>query len=108
MPQVTAQVWATVEPGAAFAVSQTTGALRLRWDPFIRSQHFLDGATQIGTGTLTATGRVVSVDGRVATCTGEVRHEDGTLCATGRATFMYLPGSEKPEGVPREPAQAVG
>ena len=46
MPQVTAQVWAPVEPGAAFAVSQTTGALRLRWDPFIRSQHFLDGATR--------------------------------------------------------------
>ena len=51
-------------------------------------------------GVLTASGRVLHVEGRVATCIGEVRLDDGTLCATGRATFMYLPGSELPEGVP--------
>ena len=51
-------------------------------------------------GILTAIGRVLHVEGRIATCTGEVRLDDGTLCATGRASFMYKPGSELPEGVP--------
>jgi hypothetical protein len=31
-------------PEAAFAVSQTTGDLRLRWDPFIRHQRLIDAA----------------------------------------------------------------
>lgn len=42
MPQVTAEVWVPVDPATAFAVSQTTGELRLRWDPFIRRQHLID------------------------------------------------------------------
>ena len=41
MPQVTAEVWVPVPPPTAFAVSQTTGDLRLRWDPFIRHQHLI-------------------------------------------------------------------
>lgn len=53
-----------------------------------------------GAGTLTASGRVISVDGRVATCTGEIRLDDGTLCAIGHAIFMYRSGSEQPDGVP--------
>ena len=47
MPQVVAQSWVPVPPGVAFAVSQTTGKTRLRWDPFIRSQHLID-APQAG------------------------------------------------------------
>lgn len=42
MPQVTAEVWVAVEPDTAFAVSQTTGEVRLSWDPFIRHQHLID------------------------------------------------------------------
>lgn len=42
MPQVTADAWVPVEPALAFAVSQTTGEVRLRWDPFIRHQHLID------------------------------------------------------------------
>lgn len=42
MPQVSADVWVAVPPATAFAVSQTTGAARLRWDPFIRTQRLLD------------------------------------------------------------------
>jgi hypothetical protein len=42
MPQVTADAWVPVPPATAFAVSQTTGELRLRWDPFIRHQHLID------------------------------------------------------------------
>jgi uncharacterized protein (TIGR00369 family) len=55
-------------------------------------------------GVLTAKGRVLGVEGRVATCRGEVWLDDGThagtLCATGVASFMYKPGSEAPDGVP--------
>ncbi len=47
MPQVVAQVWVPVAPEVAFAVSQTTGAARLAWDPFIRSQHLI-GADRPG------------------------------------------------------------
>ncbi len=42
MPQVTAEAWVPVSPETAFAVSQTTGEIRLRWDPFIRHQHLVD------------------------------------------------------------------
>ncbi len=55
MPQVSAEAWVPLPPEQAFAVSQTTGELRLRWDPFIRRQHFLDGATAPGVGVRTFT-----------------------------------------------------
>lgn len=42
MPQVMAEAWVPVTPAVAFAVSQTTGEVRRRWDPFIRSQHLID------------------------------------------------------------------
>ncbi len=42
MPQVTAEAWIAVAPETAFAVSQTTGETRLRWDPFIRHQHLIE------------------------------------------------------------------
>lgn len=54
MPQVVAQTWVPVEPRLAFAVSQTTGAVRLRWDPFVRSQRLLD-ATRPAKGVRTLT-----------------------------------------------------
>ena len=44
-----------VSPEVAFAVSQTTGDTRLRWDPFIRRQHFLDGALVPAKGVRTFT-----------------------------------------------------
>ncbi|MEM7285357.1 MAG: SRPBCC family protein [Actinomycetota bacterium] len=50
MPRIEADHIVDVDPWTAFAVSQTTGDTRLRWDPFIRSQHHLDGATIAGTG----------------------------------------------------------
>lgn len=55
MPQVSAEVVVPVPPAVAFAVSQTTGPLRLSWDPFIRRQYFLDGATEPGKGVRTRT-----------------------------------------------------
>lgn len=44
-----------VSPAIAFAISQTTGELRLRWDPFIRRQFLMDGATAPGKGVRTST-----------------------------------------------------
>ncbi|MGP9538198.1 SRPBCC family protein [Brachybacterium sp. AOP43-C2-M15] len=55
MPQVSARAIVPCEPDVAFAVSQTTGALRLRWDAFLREQHFLDGATAPDKGVRTVT-----------------------------------------------------
>lgn len=55
MPQVSAEVWVPLPPERAFAVSQTQGAVRLRWDPFIRSQWLLDGATAPARGVRTHT-----------------------------------------------------
>ncbi len=41
-------------PDLAFAVSQTTGELRLRWDPFIRHQHLIEASAPAkGVRTLT-------------------------------------------------------
>lgn len=39
----------------AFWVSQTRGEVRRRWDPFIRSQHLMDGAVRPDTGVRTKT-----------------------------------------------------
>jgi len=55
MPSVTSQVVVPVTPDVAFAVSQTTGSVRLSWDPFVREQHFLDGAVLPGRGVRTYT-----------------------------------------------------
>lgn len=55
MPVVTSSVEVAVDPTTAFAVSQTTGPTRLRWDPFIRRQHFLDGASAPAKGVRTFT-----------------------------------------------------
>lgn len=50
MPAVIAERTVQLDPVTAFELSQTTGELRLQWDPFIRSQHFEGGATQAGKG----------------------------------------------------------
>ncbi len=55
MPVVTAEVVVPVSPEVAFAVSQTTGETRLRWDPFIRHQHLMDGAERPAKGVRTFT-----------------------------------------------------
>ena len=55
MPVVESRLTVPVDPATAFAVSQTTGAVRLRWDPFIRRQRFLDGATVAAKGVRTET-----------------------------------------------------
>jgi uncharacterized protein (TIGR00369 family) len=52
-------------------------------------------------GKLIAVGRVNGVEGRLATGTGEVTDEAGTLLAVAQGSFLYFPGSERPEGVPK-------
>ncbi|WP_182525149.1 SRPBCC family protein [Nocardioides dongkuii] len=54
MPHVTAETWVPVPPETAFAVSQTTGEIRLLWDPFIRAQRLID-ADRPGAGVHTWT-----------------------------------------------------
>lgn len=55
MPQVSADVHVPIDPELAFAVAQTHGTIRRGWDPFIREQHFLDGAEQPAVGVRTYT-----------------------------------------------------
>jgi uncharacterized protein (TIGR00369 family) len=63
---------------------------------------FLKGASE---GTVTATGRLEGIEGRVGTASGEVRDGKGTLLAAGQGSFLYFPGSERPEGVPKRGRQ---
>lgn len=55
VPTVQAEVIVPVRAAVAFAVSQTHGEIRYRWDPFVREQHFLAGATEPGKGVQTFT-----------------------------------------------------
>lgn len=55
MPVVESSIVVPVDPATAFAVSQTTGATRLRWDPFVRRQRFLDDAVAPAKGVRTLT-----------------------------------------------------
>ncbi len=57
MPVVSAEVVVEATPATAFAVSQTTGQTRLRWDPFIRHQHLMDGAERPAKGYAASRGR---------------------------------------------------
>jgi len=50
MPTIEARATVVVDPEIAFAISQTHGELRLRWDRFIRAERLLDGARQQARG----------------------------------------------------------
>ena len=62
------------------------------------STNFLKAATG---GTLTASGRLEGLTGRMVTATGEVRDEAGALLSVAQGSFLYFPGSEQPAGVPK-------
>jgi len=55
MPVVESSLVVPVAVDVAFDISQTTGAIRMLWDPFIRRQYFLDNATLPGKGVRTVT-----------------------------------------------------
>ena len=55
MPRVESTVVVPLPTDRAFALSQTYGELRYRWDPFVREQRLLDGATAAGKGVRTWT-----------------------------------------------------
>ena len=59
MPVVESSIVVPVPPDVAFAVSQTTGEIRMRWDVFIREQRLLDDAAvpAVGVRTLTVSRR---------------------------------------------------
>jgi len=63
MPVVESSVVVPVTPDVAFAVSQLTGEVRMRWDVFLREQRLLDGATApaVGVRTLTISRRGLRV-----------------------------------------------
>ena len=55
MPRIEATAHVPVTPEVAFIVSQSQPPLRYRWDPFVKEQHLLDGATYPGKGVKTFT-----------------------------------------------------
>lgn len=117
MPQVVAQAWVPVAPSTAFAVSQTTGATRLRWDPFIRPQHFVDAehaAKDVRTFTrarlgLAMTSRYVSY--RPPTSVGMTMERGPWFFATFGGGWRFEaapPGPETPQPHTCGPAAQVG
>ena len=92
---------ALLDVAMGHAVSYCTGPGNARYSTTMSlTTTFLKGIEQ---GVLSAVGRVDGVAGRVATCTGEVRNAEGVLLAVGQGSFLYFPGSERPDGVPRRP-----
>jgi Polyketide cyclase / dehydrase and lipid transport len=55
MPRIEAKGSVPVSIDMAFALSQTYGELRYRWDPFVHHQELLKGAVRAGTGVQTLT-----------------------------------------------------
>lgn len=55
MPRVESTVTIDAPIEQVFALSQSQGALRYRWDPFVRSQQLLDGAEVPAKGVRTLT-----------------------------------------------------
>ena len=55
VPRIESTVVVPLPAEQAFALSQTYGDLRYRWDPFVREQRLLDGAIGAGKGVRTWT-----------------------------------------------------
>jgi len=55
VPRIEAVTVVDLPAAEAFALSQTYGEIRYRWDPFVREQHLLDGATHAAKGVRTST-----------------------------------------------------
>lgn len=55
MPRVESTVVVPLDPARTFALSQTYGEIRYRWDSFVHEQRLLDGATQAAKGVQTWT-----------------------------------------------------
>ncbi len=55
MPRVQSQVEIDLDIQTAFKLSQTYGKIRYKWDPFVKEQHLLDGATKADKGVRTQT-----------------------------------------------------
>ena len=55
MPTIEAHAVVPCDREVAFAVAQTHGRLRMRWDSFIRAEHLLDGAEAQARGVQTWT-----------------------------------------------------
>lgn len=55
MPRIESSVIVPIPAATAFQLSQTYGEIRYRWDPFVKEQHLLDGATGAAKGVRTAT-----------------------------------------------------
>ncbi len=55
MPRIESTVEVDLAIEVVFALSQTYGELRYRWDPFVKEQHLLDGATHAAKGVRTST-----------------------------------------------------
>ena len=55
MPRIEATATVDVPCEVAFQLSQTYGEIRYRWDPFVKEQHLLDGATAAAKGVRTST-----------------------------------------------------
>ncbi len=51
-------------------------------------------------GYVRACATLIDVEDRIATCRAEIIDAEGTRCCIAQGSFMYLPGSEKREGVP--------
>jgi uncharacterized protein (TIGR00369 family) len=90
--------------GAAVCFCATPGNARYASTVSLTTT-FLAGATS---GTLVAVGRVDGVEGRIATVSGEVIDADGRLLVAGQGSFLYFPGSERLEGVPKRVRRPEG
>jgi ribosome-associated toxin RatA of RatAB toxin-antitoxin module len=55
VPRIEAKCSVPVSADLAFALSQTYGELRYRWDPFVHHQELLNGAHRAGAGVQTLT-----------------------------------------------------
>ena len=55
MPKIESNVTVDIDIETAFKLSQTYGEIRYMWDPFVKEQHLLNGATEAGVGVQTRT-----------------------------------------------------
>ena len=51
-------------------------------------------------GSLRACATLVDVEGQIATCRAEIIDGEDRLCNLAQGSFLYMPGSERLEGVP--------
>jgi hypothetical protein len=107
VPVVESRRIVPVEPAVAFAISQTQGEIRKRWDPFIAHQHLMGGATEPAEGVRTSTVSRLALSMVSEGVSRQPPTDVGMRMTQGSWSFARMGGGWRFASVEGEPGRAL-